>query len=72
MRTILVLINMIFGKEELGIEEKIMEDLIRKMDKNVRPYEDILPLRVKMNVFVTSIDSIKETTMDFGLTFILR
>ena len=42
------------------------------MDKNVRPYEDILPLRVKMNVFVTSIDSIKETTMDFGLTFILR
>jgi hypothetical protein len=72
MRIILVLINMIFGKEELGIEEKIMEDLIQKMDKNVRPYEDILPLRVKMNVFVTSIDSIKETTMDFGLTFILR
>ena len=72
MRIILGLINMIFGKEELGIEEKIMEDLIQKMDKNVRPYEDILPLRVKMNVFVTSIDSIKETTMDFGLTFILR
>ena len=30
MRLNLFLINMIFGKEELGIEEKIMEDLIRK------------------------------------------
>ncbi len=42
------------------------------MDKNVRPYEDIMPLRVKLNLYVTSIDSIRETTMDFGLTFILR
>ena len=31
MRIILVLINLIFGKEELAIEEKIMEDLIRKL-----------------------------------------
>lgn len=44
----------------------------RKMDKRIRPFEDIAPLNVSINLFISSFDSIAETTMDFGLTFIMR
>ena len=57
-----------------------------KMDKRIRPFEDIAPLNVRyrvifvfivstlfsINLFISSFDSIAETTMDFGLTFIMR
>lgn len=43
-----------------------------KMDKRIRPFEDIAPLNVSINLFISSFDSIAETTMDFGLTFIMR
>lgn len=42
------------------------------MDKRIRPFEDIAPLNVSINLFISSFDSIAETTMDFGLTFIMR
>ena len=42
------------------------------MDKRIRPFEDIAALNVSINLFISSFDSISETTMDFGLTFIMR
>ena len=45
---------------------------IGRMDKRIRPFEDVAPLNVSINLLISSFDSIAETTMDFRSTFIMR
>ena len=49
-----------------------MDRILMNYDNKIRPNDKKKPTNVTINVFVNSMDSIKETTMDYRVNVFLR